>query len=423
MMQNKKDKVSLNPIMTLMILIGLGIGATNPAEGNWVAVESLLSLRGIKYIFQSTVANFASFTPLSMLIIILIGIGIMDKSGFLKTTFSLITRKCQKKTITFVLALICIISSIGGDLAYVVMIPLSALLFYYGRRNPLHGIVISFAALTCGTGLSIFKTSVDSSLDVLTLDAAHILDSSYTLSYLGYFVIMTVAIFVLAAVITYVAEKFSVNDVPKYEFKDEKKEFVEEKAKISYASFFQKYSNVLMIVAAMICLNFTHMLINNYMINIISDIGGDAGSQGSATFIQAMVELPPMFGFALLLKKFRVDTLMVFSAIAWCVKDILILIAPNMTVYYFAMVFQMFSYAIIIPASVYFVDEYIASEDRNQGQAVMGAAGTVGGLFASFIGGFLLSLLSVRATLYVGIAVAVVGVLFMLIGMKKLKKA
>lgn len=236
MMQNKKDKVSLNPIMTLMILIGLaillscilallGIGATNPAEGNWVAVESLLSLRGIKYIFQSTVANFASFTPLSMLIIILIGIGIMDKSGFLKTTFSLITRKCQKKTITFVLALICIISSIGGDLAYVVMIPLSAILFYYGRRNPLHGIVISFAALTCGTGLSIFKTSVDSSLDVLTLDAAHILDSSYTLSYLGYFVIMTVAIFVLAAVITYVAEKFSVNDVPKYEFKDEKKEF------------------------------------------------------------------------------------------------------------------------------------------------------------------------------------------------------
>lgn len=236
MMQNKKEKVSLNPIMTLMILIGLaillsgilalfGVGATNPSEGNWVAVESLLSLRGIKYIFQSTVSNFASFTPLSMLIIILIGIGIMDKSGFLKTTFSLITRKCQKKTITFILALICIISSIGGDLAYVVMIPLSALLFYYGRRNPLHGIVISFAALTCGTGLSIFKTSVDSSLDALTLDAAHILDSSYTLNYLGYFVIMAVAIFALAAVITYVAEKFSVNDVPKYEFKDEKKDF------------------------------------------------------------------------------------------------------------------------------------------------------------------------------------------------------
>lgn len=94
-----------------------------------------------------------------------------------------------------------------------------------------------------------------------------------------------------------------------------------------------------------------------------------------------------------------------------------------MTVYYFAMVFQMLSYAIILPASVYFVDEYIASEDRNQGQAIMSASGTIGGLFASFIGGFLLSLLSVRETLYVGIAVAAVGVLLMLIGVKKLKKA
>ena len=138
-MSNKKNKVSLNPIMTLMVLIVVtivlsgvlalfGVGASydtiknSTYESNWVAVESLFNLRGIKYIFQSTVSNFAAFTPLSMLIIILIGIGIMDKSGFLKTTFSLITRKCQKKTITFVLALLCIILSIGGDLAYVVML-------------------------------------------------------------------------------------------------------------------------------------------------------------------------------------------------------------------------------------------------------------------------------------------------------------
>ena len=241
-MSNKKNKVSLNPIMTLMILIVVtivlsgvlalfGVGAfydtikNSTYESNWVAVESLFNLRGIKYIFQSTVSNFAAFTPLSMLIIILIGIGIMDKSGFLKTTFSLITRKCQKKTLTFVLALICIILSIGGDLAYVVMIPLSALLFYYGRRNPLLGIVISFAALTCGTGLSFFKTSIDSSLDALTLESSRILDSSYTFNYLGYFIIMVVAIFAIAALITYIAERFSVNELPKYEFKDDKKDF------------------------------------------------------------------------------------------------------------------------------------------------------------------------------------------------------
>ena len=87
-MSNKKNKVSLNPIMTLMILIVVtivlsgvlalfGVGASydtiknSTYESNWVAVESLFNLRGIKYIFQSTVSNFAAFTPLSMLIIIL----------------------------------------------------------------------------------------------------------------------------------------------------------------------------------------------------------------------------------------------------------------------------------------------------------------------------------------------------------------
>ncbi len=241
-MQNKKEKVSLNPIMTLVILIGgtivlsgilalFGVGASysilsdGSFKNEWIAVESLFNLSGIKYIFQSTVSNFAAFTPLSMLIIILIGIGIMEKSGFLKTTFSLLTRKCQKKTITFFVVLICILSSLGGDLGYVIMIPITALLFYHGRRNPLLGIVTSFAALTCGTGLSIFQTSVDSSLDAITLNYSHILDSSYLMNHWAFIIIMVVAILTLSAVITYVAEKFSVNEIEKYEFKEEKKEY------------------------------------------------------------------------------------------------------------------------------------------------------------------------------------------------------
>ena len=50
-------------------------------------VVSLFSLSGIKYIFANTVNNFATFTVLTHMIIILIGISIMEKSGFLKTAF------------------------------------------------------------------------------------------------------------------------------------------------------------------------------------------------------------------------------------------------------------------------------------------------------------------------------------------------
>ena len=69
-----------------------------------VSSQNLFSLHGLKIIFSNAVSNFASFTPLSMLIITLIGIGIMDKTGFLDSLFYILTRKTNKKIVTFVLS-------------------------------------------------------------------------------------------------------------------------------------------------------------------------------------------------------------------------------------------------------------------------------------------------------------------------------
>lgn len=237
------EKLKLHPIMTFIVLILLtmvisgvfsllGIESTynkvNNVTGSYdqvlVSVESLFSLSGLKYIFSSTVANFASFAPLTMLIIILIGIGVMEKSGFLKTVFTFLTQKQQKRTVTFILVFICLLFSLSGDIGYVVMIPLSALLFYYGRRNPMLGVVTSFAALSCGTGLSVFLTSVDSSLLKTTSESASILQNNYTINTWSFFIIMAVAIILLSFVITAVTEKLLVDRVPKYEFKEDKKE-------------------------------------------------------------------------------------------------------------------------------------------------------------------------------------------------------
>ena len=212
-MNKLKEKMTLNPIMTFIILIlgtivlsgflnVIGFEATyykiNPNSNEYEAVlatvESLFSLSGIKYIFSSTVSNFVSFTPLSMLIIILIGIGIMEKSGFLKSLFTLLTRSMKKTSITVFIA---VISSLFGDLSYVILIPISALLFLHGRRNPIIGIVATYAGLCCGTGLSIFFTSVDSSMLTQTLNSAKILDSTINFG----------------------------TKVEKYEFKEERKEF------------------------------------------------------------------------------------------------------------------------------------------------------------------------------------------------------
>ncbi len=181
-------------------------------------VNSLFSLSGIKYIFTSTVKNFANFTVLSNLIIILMGIGIMDKSGFLQTAITLTTKKLKKKTVTFIFVLICILSSLFGDLSYLVFIPLGALLFYYGKRNPAIGIIASFASLACGSGLNIFFTSSDSALVPYTNLASRLVNANYNVTSISYIFIMTVAVLLIAYVITSVTENIIVRKLPKYEF-------------------------------------------------------------------------------------------------------------------------------------------------------------------------------------------------------------
>ena len=242
-MKKVKEKIALNPIMTFIVLIGvtiiisgilsfLGTGATytiidkaGTETSQMETVESLLSLSGIKYIFSSTVSNFAAFTPLVMLIIILFGIGIMEKSGFLKTGFYLLTRHMKKKTVTFCLVLMCLVSSVGGELGYVIFIPLSALLFLHGKRNPLIGIVTSFAALTTGSGISAILTANDSSMLVATLLGASKLDKVYSLGVWSFLFIMLAAIIIAAFVITKISEDIIAPKLGHYEYPEDE-EFV-----------------------------------------------------------------------------------------------------------------------------------------------------------------------------------------------------
>ncbi|MBQ6687021.1 MAG: AbgT family transporter [Bacilli bacterium] len=232
-----KEKMTLHPIMTMLIMIiitivisgFLALLETQVAYSKInvnsldyittsVSVKSLLSLSGLKYIFTNTVANFVEFTPLSSLIIILIGIGVMEKSGFLKTAITLLTKKVSKNTVTFVLVLISVLASLIGDLSYIILIPLSALLFHYGKRNPSIGIIASFAGLTCGTGLNVLLTSVDSAMMSSTLLAAKIIDPNYSIhKYFG-ILIMVVAVLLVTWIITKITENYIVTKLPKYEF-------------------------------------------------------------------------------------------------------------------------------------------------------------------------------------------------------------
>ena len=69
---------------------------TSEFTNNVVEVNSLLSLSGIKHIVTTAVSGFVNFAPLSTLIIVLIGIGILEKTGFLQSFFTVLTRNSKR---------------------------------------------------------------------------------------------------------------------------------------------------------------------------------------------------------------------------------------------------------------------------------------------------------------------------------------
>ncbi len=243
MNQKIKDKLNLHPIMTYLVFIGviivlsgflqlLGIGqevykinsTTLEYNQNLVNVKSLFNMSGLKYIFSSAMANFMNFAPLSNFIIILIGLGVMEKSGFLKTAVICLAKKLKKNTVTFLVVFLSVIASIMGDISYIIMLPLSAYIFKYGKRNPRLGIVASFAGLTCGQGLSVIFTSVDSSLLTETSLAARVIDAGYRLATVSSIFIMLVAVILVSILITVVTEKVMANKMGKYDLEESEEE-------------------------------------------------------------------------------------------------------------------------------------------------------------------------------------------------------
>lgn len=217
---------------------------------------------------------------------------------------------------------------------------------------------------------------------------------------------------VVAAILTIVAIQLMPKPPQQLQTVGAKKE-----KSISIPQFFGKYKKVTFVVCSLVLMYFCHFLIQNYMAKIIGTFApADIERiQGNALFIQAMVELPTMFGFTFLMRKFSIPHILAIASVFYSIKHILVLLCGSVPMFYATMVLQMLSYAALVPATVYFSNQMVNEADKNKGQAIFGATSTIGGLLASFIGGWMFQFFSVTIALVVGVVASVAGTTLMII--------
>ncbi len=179
----------------------------------------------------------------------------------------------------------------------------------------------------------------------------------------------------------------------------------------SFGTFIKTYPAFSLFLVGVVCFFFAHNMINDFMIQIIRNLGGAEKELGYANFLQAILELPVMAFISLILKKFTSKALLLFSGVAFLIKIVILIFATNMGHMYLSQSCQLFAYAVFIPAAAYYVSKTMADNDQVKGQAFVTSAITVGGVFSNLISGVILDHLGIRPMLITGTAVCAIGVL------------
>ena len=188
---------------------------------------------------------------------------------------------------------------------------------------------------------------------------------------------------------------------------------------VSLLKFASKYKKFIVFLLGFVLVYFAHTIINNFFIQIVTNVGGNSSDMGNAVFLAAMLELPTMAYFTKLSQKVNCGTLIKASIVLFLAKHAITYLATNMVMIYIAQVLQMGAYALFIPASVYYVNCKVDNKDIVKGQSFVTTSMTMSGVFANIIGGILLDAVGVSEVLLIGVILSLIGAVIVLFTVEK----
>lgn len=184
-----------------------GLQATLPGAEAPTVARSLLSQEGVHWLLTSTVSNFATFAPVGTVLVAMLGIGVMEHSGLLRSLLRLLVMRAPRSLLTFAVVLAAMLSHTAADAGYVVLIPLAGLLFATAGRPPLAGIFAAFAGVSGGYSANLVVGPIDAILAGLSTEAARLVAPEYSVNPAGNYYFSLVSAVVLSIVATLVSER------------------------------------------------------------------------------------------------------------------------------------------------------------------------------------------------------------------------
>lgn len=161
------------------IMAGAGVTAMHPGTKQEVAAVSLLSGPNIQRLFNDLPLIFANFPPLALVLIVMMGVGIAERTGLIATALGGLVRAVPKSLLTLAVVFAGVQASLAADAGYVVLTPLAAAIFYSVGRHPIAGLAAAFAGVSAGFSANLLITALDPLLAGISTAAAQIIAPDY----------------------------------------------------------------------------------------------------------------------------------------------------------------------------------------------------------------------------------------------------
>ncbi len=171
-----------------------------------IAIRSLLTTEGIRFLFSSFVTNFQGFGVVAVTFIAMMGAGVAEAAGLMAALIRKLVQVAPARLIAFIIIFVGVLSSVASDAGYLILIPLGATAFLTLKRHPREGMAAAFAGVGAIFAVNLLITPVDSMLTEITNEAIG-LAGGQPITVVANFFFAIVSSFIVAIVATVVTER------------------------------------------------------------------------------------------------------------------------------------------------------------------------------------------------------------------------
>jgi aminobenzoyl-glutamate transport protein len=158
------------------------LGLVDPRTSQPLRVHDQLSLTALTVFLSGMVQAFVTFAPLGIVLVMVIGVGVAERSGLVDAALRGVLAVASPRLLTPMVGVAAILGHVLSDSAVVIILPMGGALFYVAGRHPLAGIVAGLAPNFGAMVANFIPYGLDAIMAGFSESGARLVDPGHTVN-------------------------------------------------------------------------------------------------------------------------------------------------------------------------------------------------------------------------------------------------